>query len=276
MTWRRLFALLGFALCTAALAGCDGDTLSLDPVASAANKTAEAESARITFRATVTAGAVGAMEMSGRGIFDGRTKTGWMRMDYTLPPAAKAQLGSGSPSMEMIFDGSDGIVMYMRSSMFDQLGAGKWLKLDLEGLADREGIDLGALMNANQADPNQTLRMLTASNGARVSGSDTIRGVKTTRYSFNVDLEKLADENEELSKSLEQLTGATGTHSFPAEAWIDDQDRVRRLKLAMRMSTPAMGSMTMTMVEDLYDFGVRAEIFPPAEADVIDISSLGG
>jgi hypothetical protein len=49
--------------------------------------------------------------------------------------------------------------MYMRSSMFDQLGAGKWLKLDLEELADRERIDLGGLMNANQADPNQTLRI---------------------------------------------------------------------------------------------------------------------
>jgi hypothetical protein len=208
--------------------------------------------------------------------FDGRTKTGWMRMDYTLPPDAQAQLGSGSPSMEMIFDGSDGIVMYMRSSMFDQLGAGKWLKMDVEELADREGIDLGALMNANQADPNQTLRMLMASSGARVSGSDTIHGVNTTRYSFNVDLDRLADDNEELAKSLEQLTAATGTHSFPAEAWIDDQGRVRRLKIAMTMSSPATGAMTMTMVEDLYDFGVHAEIFPPAEGDVIDLSSLAG
>lgn len=33
----------------------------------------------------------------------------------------------------------------------------------------------------------------------------------------------------------------------------------------------------MTMVEDLYDFGgARAEIFPPADDEVIDLSSLMG
>jgi len=32
----------------------------------------------------------------------------------------------------------------------------------------------------------------------------------------------------------------------------------------------------MTMVEDLYDFGARVEIFPPADDEVIDLSSLMG
>jgi hypothetical protein len=38
--------------------------------------------------------------------------------------------------------------------------------------------------------------------------------VKTTRYSFNVDLDKLADENGELAKSLEQLTAVIDLSSL--------------------------------------------------------------
>jgi len=271
---RRLLSLLGLALWAAALVGCGGDALALDPVASAAGKTAETDSARIAFAATVNVSSVGEMTMNGTGIYDGRSKTGWMNMNFSLPASAQAELG-GNPNMEMIFDAHDGFVMYMRSSMFRELSE-KWIKMDLEKLADEEGIDLNTLMNANQADPNQTLRMLMASSGARVSGSDTIRGVRTTRYSFRVDLRRLADDNKALRESLNKVIEVMGVDSYPAEAWIDAEGRVRRLKIAMSMSMPQAGNMTMTMVEDLYDFGARAEIFPPPDDQVVDLSKLVG
>ena len=50
-------------------------------------------------------------------------------------------------------------------------------------------------MNANQADPSQSLRMLMASSDARVTGSERIRGVQTTHYAFNIDFKKLAHDN---------------------------------------------------------------------------------
>jgi hypothetical protein len=275
VTLRRLLVVLCLALSATALVGCGGDTLSLDPVANAASKTAETDSARVAFTATVNVISVGEMTMKGTGIYDGRSKTGWMNMNFSLPASAQAELG-GNPNMEMIFDAHDGLVMYIRSSMFRELAAEKWVKMDLEKLADQEGVDLNTLMNANQADPNQTLKMLMASSGARVSGSDTIRGVRTTRYSFRVDLERLAEQNEALRDSLEQVIDVMGVDSYPAEAWIDAQGRVRRLKVAMSMSVPQAGNMTMTMVQDLYDFGARAEIFPPADDQVVDLSDLIG
>lgn len=274
MSLRPLLSLLCLALCATALVGCGGDTLALDPVANAANKTAEADSARIAFSATINAGNVGTMTMTGRGIFDGRSKTGWMNMNFSLPASAQAQLG-GNSSMEMIFDGHDGFVVYMRSPLFEQFGSGKWVKMDMEKVAKEKGLDLGSLMNANQADPNQALRMLMASSNARVSGTDTIRGVRTTRYSFRVDLRRLADDNKALRDSLDEVIKVMGVDAYPAEAWIDAQGRVRRLKIAVSMNTP-QGAMSMTMVEDLYDFGARAEIFPPADDEVIDLSSLMG
>jgi hypothetical protein len=275
VTLRRLLVVLCLAVSATALVGCGGDALALDPVASAASKTAETDSARVAFTATVNVSSVGEMTMNGTGIYDGRSKTGWMNMNFSLPASAQAELG-GNPNMEMIFDAHDGLVMYIRSSMFRELAAEKWVKMDLEKLADQEGVDLNTLMNANQADPNQTLKMLMASSGARVSGSDTIRGVRTTRYSFRVDLERLAEQNEALRDSLEQVIDVMGVDSYPAEAWIDAQGRVRRLKVAMSMSVPQAGNMTMTMVQDLYDFGARAEIFPPADDQVVDLSDLIG
>jgi hypothetical protein len=275
MTLRRLLSALCFGVCAATLVGCGGDTLSLDPVANAASKTAESDSARVAFNATVRAGSTGTISFAGRGIFDGRSKTGWMDMTFDLPPQAQAQLG-GNPSMEMIVDGRDGLVMYMRSSMFPGVPAEMWVKMDLEKLADQEGFDLGALMNANQADPHQTLRMLMASTDARPSGSEFVRGVRTTRYSFRVDLERLADENDELRKSLEQIMQVTGTSAYPAQAWIDAQGRVRKIMIGMSLGSPTTGTITMEMTQELYDFGVRAEIQPPAEQQVVDIAALMG
>jgi hypothetical protein len=34
--------------------------------------------------------------------------------------------------------------------------------------------------------------------------------------------------------------------------------------------------MTLTMTEDLYDFGVRTNIIPPSDDLVVDLSSLTG
>ena len=271
----RLISLLCLGACATALAGC-GDTLSLDPVANAASNTAKTQSARIAFSATVDAGSVGRMSMEGTGLYDGRAKSGWMMLKYRdLPAAAQAQLGT-NPSMEMIFDASDGIVMYMRSSMFSRLAGDKWVKLDLEKLADKMGVDLSQLGNANQADPSQALGMLMASSKARVTGSEVIRGARTTRYSLMIDVRKVAKNAGKLGESLDKMIQAMGLSTIPAQAWVDTQNRVRRITWTMAMNAPGAGRVSMTMTEDLYDFGVRADVQPPPDADVVDLSSFIG
>jgi hypothetical protein len=275
MTLRRVLSLLCLAACASALVGCaGGDALALDPVAKAASTTAETTSSRFEFRAAISAGSLGSFSFNGNGIYDGKGKSGWMNMHFALPAAAQVQLGSSDPSMEMIFDGSHGLVMYMRSPLFDKMvPAGKWVKMDLEKLAKKEGVDLGAIMSANQADPSQSLRMLMASSNARVTGSERIRGVQTTHYAFNIDFKKLARDN----KQFRQLTEATGSVSAPAEAWIDAKGRVRRLAVTMSLGGAELGTpMTMTMTEELYDFGTQANFTPPSDVLVVDLSSLVG
>jgi hypothetical protein len=274
MTPGRVLSLLCLVVCASALVGCaGGDTLALDPVAQAANTTAKTTSSRFDFRASINAGSAGSFSFNGNGVFDGKNKAGWMNMHFAMPPAVQLQLGSTDPSMEMIFDGSHGLVMYMRSQLFDKMvPTGKWVKMDLGKIAKKEGVDLGAIMNVNQADPSQSLRMLMASSNARVTGSERIRGVQTTHYAFNIDFAKLAHDN----KAFKQLQEATGSVSAPAEAWIDAKGRVRRLAVTMSMGGQLGTPMTMTMTEELYDFGVRTNVTPPAYDLVVDLSSLSG
>jgi len=273
MAPRRVLSLLCLALCASALVGCaGGDTLALDPVARAANTTADTTSSKFDFHASLTAGSLGSFSFHGNGIYDGKDKSGWMNMHFALPAAYQLQVPTSDPSMEMIFDGSHGLVMYMRSPLFDKLvPTGKWVKMDVGKMAKKEGVDLGAIMNANQADPSQSLRMLMASSNSRVIGSERIRGVQTTHYGFDIDFKKLARDN----KQLRQLTETMGSVSAPAEAWIDAKGRVRRLAVTMSLGAAQLGTpMTMTMTEDLYDFGARARITPPSDDVVVDLSSL--
>jgi hypothetical protein len=276
VTVRRVLSLLCLAVCAAGLVGCGGDTLSFDPVASAAGNTVDSQSARVSFTATMNVDGVGGMAFSGAGIFDGRTHSGALNMRFTLPADQQAQLGGVDPTMQMIMDGRNGLVMYMRSPLFRTLTTDKWIKLDMEKLAKKQGIDLSSLMNADQADPSQSLHMLMASTDAHPVGYDHVRGVFTTHYALKIDLERLSKGNKELRNAFDMLRKLTGAQSFPAEAWIDDQGRVRRLKIDMSFNVPTGGAFTMSMTEDLYAFGVKVNVQPPDSSQVLDASALLG
>jgi len=275
MSLRRVLSLLCLAASAAALVGCGGDTLSFDPVASAATKTATSQSARVAFTATMNIDGVGGMAFSGSGVFDGRSHSGALNMRFQLPADAQAQLGAAEPTMQMIMDGRSGLVMYMRSPLFARVAGDRWIKVDLAKLANKQGVDLNALMNANQADPSQTLGMLKASADAHPIGYDHIRGVFTTHYKLEIDLARLAKQNTSLRKMVDTIRQVTGTTSYPAEAWIDDAGRVRRMKIDMSFNSPAGGALTMSMTEDLYAFGTKVDIHAPAASKVLDVSQAG-
>jgi len=275
MSLRRVLSLLCLAASAAALVGCGGDTLSFDPVASAATRTATSQSARVAFTATMNIDGVGGMAFSGSGVFDGRSHSGALNMRFQLPADAQAQLGAAEPTMQMIMDGRSGLVMYMRSPLFARVAGDRWIKVDLAKLANKQGVDLNALMNANQADPSQTLGMLKASADAHPIGYDHIRGVFTTHYKLEIDLARLAKQNTSLRKMVDTIRQVTGTTSYPAEAWIDDAGRVRRMKIDMSFNSPAGGALTMSMTEDLYAFGTKVDIHAPAASKVLDVSQAG-
>jgi hypothetical protein len=164
----------------------------------------------------------------------------------------------------------------MRSPLFRTLAAGKWIKMDMTKLAKKQGIDLEGLMNANQADPSQSLGMFMASTDAHPIGYDRVRGVFTTHYTLNIDLRKLANRNKALRKTFEAVQKLTGITSYPAEAWIDDQGRVRRMNIDMSFNNATTGAFTMSITEDLYAFGIKVDVRPPASSQVVDAGALLG
>jgi hypothetical protein len=274
MSPRRVLSLLCVAVSATGLVGCGGDTLSFDPVASAATKTATSESGRVAFTATMDMDGIGGMAFSGSGVFDGRSHSGTLNMRFRLPADARAQLGGVDPTMQMIMDGRSGLVMYMRSPLFARVAGDRWIKFDMGKFAQKQGVDLNALMNANQADPSQTLAMLKASADAHQVGYDHIRGVFTTHYELDIDLARLAKENKNLRKMVDTVREVTGTTSYPAEAWVDDAGRVRRMKIDMSFNSPAGGAFTLSMTEDLFAFGTKVVVRPPAAGRVLDASAL--
>jgi hypothetical protein len=270
--FRHILSLLCLAACAALVAGCGGDALSFDPVASAATKTSQSESSRVAFTATMNVDGVGGMAFSGAGVFDGRTRSGALNMRFQLPADAQAQLGGVDPTMQMIMNGRRGLVIYMRSPLFAQVAGNRWIKVDVGAAAKKEGVDLDAIMNSTQADPSRTLALLTASTDAHPIGYDRVRGVLTTHYTFKVDLARVAKQHKELRKTFDTLRKLTGISSYPAEAWIDNAGRVRRLKIDMSYNTPAGGAFTMTMTEDLYAFGIKVDVQPPDPREVVELN----
>ena len=101
-----------------------------------------------------------------------------------------------------------------------------------------------------------------------------MRGIFTTHYKFNVDLARLAKQHKELRETFDNLRKLTGVSSYPAEAWIDNAGRVRRLKIDMSYNTPVGGAFTMSMTEDLYAFGIKVDVRPPDASQVVDASAL--
>jgi len=274
---RAHLALLAALVPLAAGCGAAGlrDTLSLDPVASAATKTQSVTSARVAFSGSFSGPWTGQQfGFEGSGVVDCATGTGSMHFQFQFPPALSAKLGT-SPSMDMIVQSKPGLVMYMHSPLFARVtpGAKPWLKMDLTKYAAKNGGDLGSLQQLNQTDPLQGLRYLTGASQSRELGYDRVRGVFTKHYALTIDLGRLAHGNAQLQSALKQLRHVMGT-KIPAEAWVDDNGFLRKLTFAFTLANTPDGPFRVHFSEELYDFGAKVSVQPPPASEVTDMTNL--
>jgi hypothetical protein len=276
---RRTLALFAFVLAALPLA-CGGDELSPEAaVAEAATKTADAGSSRASFELKMSGtGLPRPMTMSGEGTFDydGRRSEATFDMSDVLP-------GGGSVKQVM-----DGFVFYMQLPRAARQGLppGKsWLKMDLQKLWEQAGLrGFAQFAQANQADPSQMLMYLRgASDQIAEIGTEDVRGVETTHYRAQVDLEKALEQSldeipSELRRSVrasvDQLIELMGVTTFPVDVWIDDDGLARRMDVGFDMEVPAQGALSMDITVELYDFGVGVDIDTPPAHEVIDLQKL--
>lgn len=259
-----------------ALAGCDDRTSPRDRLAAAPEATTGAGTAAFTMKANMKTGDEGSgmdVTISGEGGLDLASRTG--RMSMEMP-------GMGT-SLEMVFDTS---AVYLRIPSMLGGGQGQWVRQPGRSGGLRTGAAVGG-------DPSYVVDVLDAVEGEISElGADTVRGTDVRGYAFMVSGEKLWSRQEgEIPASMAEL-------DVPVEAWLDAQNRLRRMVMEIDMATASkavrermtdsaaseqeqrMGSMmgamsgTMILTTDLYDFGSDVRVEFPDSSEFIDAEAF--
>jgi len=235
----------------ALLAACGGDTLAIDPVAQAADKTVASGSEHVEFAGLSTVRGQ-KIRLTGSGDFRNDPQLGRMTVRF------KAGALDGEMTQVM-----KGWRVYMTSPFFaGVLPQGKtWMSFDLQQAGKAAGVDFSSL--AAQT-PAQTLQQLKASGDVRKVGTETVDGVESTHYTATLDPAKIPN-----GARLQKLTGASYR---PVDVWVDNDDHIRRMHMAYSTSgAGAAGVSTSSeMTMTFSDYGKNVEVAVPTDAETFD------
>jgi hypothetical protein len=277
---RRLVPLIVLAL----LAGCGGgsDEDAKGALEAAAKKTTGNQSGRVSIDGTI--GGTGLPDdarIRGSGVFDTATTRARIELDFSSFAALAPSQGIDAADLKGEFI-QDGSVMFMRLPVLQKRGLTKeWLRVDAAELAKAQGLNVGSFGQYTQFDPSQALKYLLAVSGdVDEVGEEDVRGVGTTHYKAQVDLEKVVDvlpkgQREQARQTIEQLTKQVGESEIPIEVWIDDDGLVRRERIDYGIEQGGQ-EVSLRFDIELYDFGIDAGIEPPPAEDTTDFSELIG
>lgn len=269
-------ALLAVALGAAACSGDDGGdaapsgaaTTALQDVdlAAARQATAAASTLRVAYTVDVT-GMGGASEqrlsITGEGVFDLAAHEGRLATDL------EGLLGPGlGGTLEQVFVG-DAVYLGLPDSLAGLVGSPTpWVRLDYADLGDAE-LPSG-LSSLDQGDPTSALRWLEAAGDTRVVGTEEVGGVRTTHLEVTIDLERLPADDP-ADRAVRDRLLESGLTTVPFDVWVDDDDLIRRVIVAVE--DPG-GEGTVRTTSDFSDFGVEVDVEAPADDQVTDARDL--
>jgi hypothetical protein len=244
----RYLALVPMTLALAACGGGSGGALSLDPVASAAERTSKAGSIRFTVHLEGGLPSGRYIGFTGRGFANNADNSG--RMSYVFFEAGKPRFHARA-----VFDGS---TLFMQSKVFDpKLPDGKsWIKIDYK-LFKEAG--LGSLSDTQQGSLAQPLKALRAAGHTVKVGRATVAGVPTTKYHTTVDLEK------------QKLADEMGAKRLPVDVWIDRKGRVRKMTFALSPPDPTKAGKFSFVLQG---FGPTVTVKAPPSDQTVDIRDV--
>ena len=248
----------------------------VETVRMAYETTAKAESSKFSSRSVISGlprqqGMPRSFAITGEGVGDLRGENGQMVMRMPM-------IGE----MEVRYVGS---VMYqkMPESFAAQMPPGKkWVEIDYEKMMQKEyGSSFSEMQEGMQGVPSDQLAYLRGvSDSVEELGTEEIRGVATTHYRADVDLDKAAPENPEARRAYEEMMASMRTQEIPTEVWIDDEGRVRRYEMTMPVAPPEgtapaeQGDPTMVMTAEYYDFGTPVRVEAPPKDRTIPLDKL--
>lgn len=296
--WGRVLLLPALAvfavIALAAALLVPGSSKSADAaVSAAAQQTADQSTGR--FSLTVSASGVTQMpdvDLTVEGAYDIPNERYEVSMDLTSMAGVLGDAAGmvGDASVRVVVDGD---VMYLHlGGMSDFLGLdGEWLRVDMADLAGAAGLG-EAEVPADQIDPGllapgDVLGALEQMGGEVTEvGTEEVRGVSTTHYSGQIDLQKALDEltpeeRDEVQGLLDFVAPDSTLPALPVDVWIDDEGFVRRVELSLSLAElpgPADavidGQVSVTM--EFFDLGAPVDIQPPSPDQVSEFDDLFG
>lgn len=160
-----------------------------------------------------------------------------------------------------------------------------WVEINLNQVDEAKlGRSFAQLASANNDNPTHLLSNLSqVSNSVTKVGTATVRGVTTTEYRAEVNLNKVAardkvKEGAKAAQAVQQEEQALGKHTLAVEVWIDPQKRVRQLEVQIPIpaasagATNGSGSAIVRM--DFTAYGRPVTITAPPHGQVANITSL--
>lgn len=108
-------------------------------------------------------------------------------------------------------------------------------------------------------------------------GSATVRGVQTVHYRVLISLAKATSRvRPSARRAFAAFTKAFGRSTLPAQVWVDEQNRVRRIliTLAAPKAAGAPAGSKLTQTVDFYDFGIPVRVSAPPASEVLSASAF--
>ena len=270
-----------FAAAALAATGCNAELSPGATVIQSATATREAGSARVSYVAEFDAvSASDSVPLTGEGVFDYANDRGRMVFDMSGLLGGSGTAPEGADEVEMIVDD---VVVYMKMPFVTRMlpNPRPWIKLDLEAAAAAGRSDLAQVTQLGQGDPTQMLELLQGvTKEVRDLGREDVRGAATTHYETVLDLNRAAEQtSDSVRQSIQHLIARAGRARIPADVWIDDDGRMRKLSYAVDLPTsgddasPAsLESMSVTL--ELYEFGIDVSVSVPSDDEVVDLLEL--
>lgn len=272
---RLLSALTAVLIALVVGGGCGGDDgpTPFQLVSAARQATLAADSARVAIEVESTGSVLTGSQpvtLDGEGAFDFEEKMGSLTVDLS----ALGLPGAGG-KVPMVLAGD---VFYIKLPAGLGLGAKPWLKLDVKALGGQLGIDLSSLQQVGRSDPTSALNYLegVAEGDVKEVGKEEVRGTDTTHLRMTVDLERAkAEVSEGLRDDYDQIIDQLGRSTFPAELWVDGDDRVRRLRFTLEQpASEGATASSVTITQELFDFGTKVTATVPPADQVTDFAEL--
>jgi hypothetical protein len=227
-------------------------------------KTSEAKTAKLSIGFTTTMGSGQPQKVQAAGVTDFAAKKMRMTMSANGEKADMVMLGT---------------TMYLRVPGQEPQPGKPWIKFDLAALAKASGTQLNGLTQGANNDPTQALALLKGvSSDIQEVGPEQVRDADTTHYKVQIDLRKaVQQQGTATKKQMTQLLEQMQVRTLPADVWIDDEGRMRKMRYVMKLKPAGAPSTVTTGVSmELFDFGTAVNVVKPPASQTTDFGDLLG